>query len=81
MKHPSLIVLKALLLGIKIKHNGDTICMSENNQIGIQLDYPSDQMYMVDWSFNWFMMFCEKLPEQQIVELAAQIALNEMKNV
>lgn len=80
MKHPSLIVLKALLLGIKIEHN-NIVCMSENNQIGIQLNHPSDQMYIVDWSFNWFMKFCETLPERQIVELAAQIALTEMKNV
>lgn len=78
-KHPALIVLKALLQGIVIEAEDCTLCMSDDNRFGFQLEQPSDKMYVSDWSLNWFIKFCENISEEKLIKIATQMALSEMK--
>jgi len=75
MKHPALIVLKALLNGFTVKDGDHNLICSENNEIGVKIN--DDQMITVDYTLNGFIKFCEKLPEAQIIELVYQLGMNE----
>lgn len=91
MKHPSLIVLNALLNGQSIKTNtGHTICMSEDNKLCYEMlveQFPPNKkdvqtelkLFQADWDFNGFIKFCEQIPEEDIVALAASNALVQIK--
>lgn len=81
-KHNSLIVLKALLNGMSIKiDTGHTICMSEDNKLCYEMlveQFPSElKLFQADWDFNGFIRFCENIPEEEIVSIAASLALNK----
>jgi hypothetical protein len=81
-KHNSLIVLKALLNGISIKiETGHTICMSEDNKLCYEMlveQFPSElKLFQADWDFNGFIKFCENMPEQEICNIAASLALSK----
>ena len=76
VKPPALIILKALLSGIPVDGiQNEVLCCSEEGQFGYKIS--EDQMYVVDWSLNWFLKFCRELPPEKVMAVAAQIALNE----
>lgn len=78
----TILVLKALDAGLDVStKEGHRLCFSENNQLGILVNRENqngskeEQLLLVDWSLNWFIDFCEKLPEETIFSLAASLAI------
>jgi hypothetical protein len=81
MKHPAIIILNALLNGCELEYEGFTYCMSENNLFGYKVlnDDNEEKMIVIDLSLNWFVKFCEKLDESELVALAASAALKSWR--
>lgn len=74
-KHNALIVLSALLEGMSIKTDSIyNICMSEDNYLCYKIE---SQLFQADWDFNGFIKFCERMSEEEIVCLAASVALKK----
>lgn len=89
MKHPALIILKALLEGhtIKMKYAGhDRDISMEDGMFGEWVDvykggetYPSEQRFMkYDIDISSFIKLCEEMPSKDLICIAANIVLTEM---
>lgn len=74
----TLIVLKALFQGIPIKNKNSTIVCSENDEIAIKID--DEKCYTIEWPINDFIKFCNKMSDDEIAILAAELALNKQPN-
>ena len=83
MKRPALIVLKALYQGIPVPDPEGNLYYFLNGADEFGFQYESErggeQMHLADWSLNWFLSFCDKIPEETLISLAAAIALQETK--
>lgn len=84
MKHKALIVLKALLAGMEIEDGGNTLCLSENNELcykmlvetfpNTELFPPEEKLFQADISVTAFIKFCEKKSDDEIFVLVANLA-------
>jgi hypothetical protein len=81
MKHPFLIVMKALMIGKTVKLGNNTYGMSEDGMVGIVMEDKESLLCFKDGpSVNWLIEAASKLPESEVICIAASIALTEINN-
>lgn len=86
-KHPALIVLRALILGLPVDMGGEEYWMDEETrQFGVwrrsvntETREEKDVFLGVDITLAGFVKRCEGFSEEQLIELAANITLNELR--
>lgn len=80
MKHPSLIVLNALLKGQEIVTKNNTYLMSEDNQFGVKVtdDNGESCVMVTDYSINWLIKFSESLSQNELTLLTCNNVLNSI---
>lgn len=76
-----LIILEALELGLYITdpEQGTQYAFSDDGRLGYVLEEPADRLLLLDWSLNAFMAFCDKFPNDYIMELKMNIAMNKAR--
>ncbi len=77
LKHPAEIVLKALFMGHAVKLGKDTYLMSDDNFVGVEEGENVRVYHDRDLAIglNDFIKLCGDMPEEDVVGLAASVAL------
>lgn len=81
MKHPALVILKALLEGRRVEMNGHTYTKVDTDDgfrlaiVGHVIDEDKEVFLGCEMSLNVFVEMCAKLPEEEVVGVVAQLAM------
>lgn len=77
-KPKALTVLEALYFGLEVKTfpGGNSAIMSEDGKVGVPYN---GGVISTPWDLNDFLSWCEKISDEYIFELNANIALNKLK--
>lgn len=86
-KHPVVIVLQSLLDGVPVEIDGEEYWMdAETRQVAIRRESVNmktgkkrEVFLGIDMSVGAFTRMCEKLPEEKIIEIAANHVLNKIR--
>lgn len=85
-KHPALIVLRSLMIGVPVTIEGYEYWMDpESRQVVIRRESintktgeTKDVFICPDMSVGAFIKMCEKIPENDVIEIVGNIVLNEI---
>ena len=78
LKHPFLIVMKAMLMGRPVKLGPNTFVCADDNSVGTTTDDGNVMCFKDGPSINYLIKKAEEMPEEDLIGIAAGMALQEM---
>lgn len=73
-------VLESLMMGLPIHHQGYDWALSEDMEVLVKFaDEDRWVRPLGDMSLGWFLRWCDTFPEEDLVVLRANLALNKEK--
>lgn len=81
-KHNSEIILRGLLSGFRLDHDGFTWLLDENYDLCVlskEIRTGREVLLKVDISLGGFIRMCQQVSEEELVDFSMNIVLNEVK--